>query len=105
MQIDKLIIGIPVTLLLALGGSAAYYFMKHEFIARAEAEDVLDPIYLRQDTYQQSIQQQREWSLLDRINETKDRAAIENREPTPAELRQMERWGDELRKLSNEIIR
>ncbi|MGW8181216.1 MAG: hypothetical protein ACWGQW_21000 [bacterium] len=58
-----------------------------------------DHTYVAIDSYQQSVRQQRVWDLMDRINGLKDKAAIENRELTPAEKRQLERWEDEIRKL------
>lgn len=89
MQLDKAIVGVPLVMLLS---GAAY-----------AGKLYLDSTYVRVDSYQQSIQQQREWSLRDRINEIKDRAAIENRELTPAEKRQIERWQTEIRKLGGDI--
>ena len=89
MQIDKIVVGIPLVLLL----SASAY----------PAKLYLDSTYVKVSDYRQSVQQQREWSLRDRINEVKDRAAIERRALTAAEKRQVERWQSEIRKLGGDI--
>ena len=58
-----------------------------------------DSRYVLQSSYAESVRQQRAWSLSDRIEETKTRAAIENRDLTPAEKRQIEHWEAEIKKL------
>jgi len=89
MSLDKTVIGVPLVMILSASAYGGKLY--------------LDSRYVQISEYQQSIQQQREWSLRDRINEIKDRAAIENRELTPAENRQVERWQSEIRKLGGDI--
>jgi len=45
-----------------------------------------DNTYIRQDTYQRSIGQERIWSLQDRINNIRKQAAREDRQLTQFEL-------------------
>lgn len=73
--------------LLAVAASGAQYYGDHR--------------YVMQETFTQSIHQQRVWDLMDRINGLKDKAAIENRKLSPAEERQIERWQDEIKKLGD----
>ena len=52
-----------------------------------------DTRYVRQDTYQQAVSQQRVWQLIDQINAIKDEAAYQGRELTDYEkvrIRQLE---------------
>jgi len=49
------------------------------------AKIIADSTYLRQDTYRQSISQERIWTLQDRINSIRKQAARESRQLTQFE--------------------
>jgi membrane protein involved in colicin uptake len=59
-----------------------------------------DTRYVRQDTYQQAVTQQRVWQLIDQIQVIRDRAAFEQRELSSYEqtrIRQLEAEKEKLK--------
>lgn len=59
-----------------------------------------DARYVRQDTYQQAVTQQRVWQLIDQIQVIRDRAAFEQRELSSYEqtrIRQLEAEKEKLK--------
>ena len=58
-----------------------------------------DSRYIKQETYQQSINQQRIWTLEDRATQIKDRALSENRGLTTYEQEQLKTISEQVKSL------
>jgi len=88
-------LAIVVAVILATGG----YWLKGEFIAKAEAEQFLDQIYIRQDVYRQSQIDNRIYRLRDQIQDVLDIAHFDNRALSPWEQSKVERLQTEIKNL------
>ena len=74
-----------VLALLSMGATGAKYYGDHT--------------YVMQSTYQEAVVQQRIWTLMDKIQDIRDRAV--GRELTPLEQNQIERLKTEIKKLGD----
>ena len=58
-----------------------------------------DNTYVRIASYEQGVEQQRVWSLQDKIDQLKDRADYEHRKLTDHEKRLIEKWESQIRAI------
>lgn len=86
---------LPIAMVVGVAAVAGDYWLSHEFLPRASAEEVLDRVYVRQESLQAIFEDKERRELMRQKYDLEDKEELGGG-LTPLESRKLKRIRDEL---------